>query len=76
MFTSPKSISKLLIEASAVGVILLFIFAFVMYIYNKKTPDSNTVVLLVVSGGLSHLLFEYSGLNQWYSVEYCKLVKP
>jgi hypothetical protein len=69
---SVKLTSTVLKEALFVGLFLLIIFA----IFDFILPESEHKIHinLILSGILFHLGFEYTGLNQWYSLEYCKLI--
>lgn len=65
---SKKNISLVLFEASIVGLCLIVLILLMeQFIENK-------FLLLFVTGFLFHIIFEYTGLNLWYSIEYCKLV--
>lgn len=75
-----KSIPLVLFEAVIVAISLLATFYLVEWIYSKVSLSQMTksplVDLLLVTGFLIHIIFEYTGINRWYSIEYCKLVKP
>lgn len=63
-------------EASVVGislVILVYIIKKFMDYIPNFSGHKQEVELLFVVGFLFHILFEYTGLNLWYSKEYCKL---
>ena len=74
---SAKPVSLIVIEASVVGVcliILVYILKhYVDYIPNFSGNRSEIEFLFVV-GVIFHALFEYTGVNLWYSKEYCKLL--
>ena len=76
MFSSKKSIQLVGFEALVVGICL----AILVYIVKKYivvpniTGYSTDIELFIIVGALFHVLFEYSGINLWYSLEYCKLV--
>jgi len=73
-----KSLQKILIEAVVVGVSLLVIYCIVNKILkstlsNYISSDKNVFyVLLVLSAGLLHIVFEYTGLNKYYVDNYYK----
>ena len=74
---SKKSVWYVLFEAFIVGVILVLIVnllrvTILPYIPNFTGKNAN-IELLFLAGVLFHLLFEYSGLNLWYSKKYCSL---
>ena len=73
-----KSIGLVIVEASVVGVCLILLVYLVKQ-YINLVPDvsgyKNDIELFFIVGFLFHILFEYSGINLWYSVEYCKLLK-
>lgn len=61
-----KNINTILVEAIVVGIIL-YVLVFVLQNYIK-----DKVLLIVTSGFIFHVLFEYLGINEWYSIDYCK----
>jgi hypothetical protein len=75
--SSKKSIQLVSFEALVVGVCLVVL----VYIVKKYITIPNItgypmdIELFIIVGALFHILFEYSGVNLWYSLEYCKLVK-
>ena len=74
---SKKKVINVLIEASVVGICLVLLVKMFSYIVNYLPNITNTskqIELLFVSGFMFHILFEYTGLNVWYSIEYCKLL--
>ena len=67
-----KHLSKLLIEALAVGAMTLVvgkisarIIADIFRMYQINTPY-GTEIILIITGVLIHLLCEISGVNKWY----------
>jgi hypothetical protein len=76
---SLKSFTLILTEATIVGIVLILFFNITDYIFNYYKLDSSNLlyfnIKLFISGFLFHLLFEYTGVNLWYSEEYCKLIK-
>lgn len=70
--SSVKSPIVVLQEALFVGIVLFILYSIVNIIvvdnYYKETMS------LIISGIVFHILFEYTGLNQWYSLEYCKIL--
>jgi uncharacterized membrane protein YedE/YeeE len=73
-----KSFGLVLTEAFVVGICLVilvyFVKQFVNFIPNLSGYRDNIEFYIIV-GMLFHVLFEYSGLNLWYSKEYCKLLE-
>jgi hypothetical protein len=80
-YLSKKSLKSVSIEAVVVGILLIAVVKFVQkYLldYIPNISGKKTVYeLLFVSGFLFHIACEYTGINVWYSKEYCKLLtKP
>lgn len=74
---SAKPVSLIAIEASVVGICLILIVYilknFMTYIPNFSGKREDIEFLFVV-GVIFHVMFEYTGINLWYSKEYCKLL--
>lgn len=71
-----KDVSLVLFEAVVVGVGLILIYELVKQIIKQTgMKEQSNLVILFVSGALFHLVCEYTGVNQWYSEKYCKLLK-
>jgi hypothetical protein len=71
MTSSLKSVRLITIEAIVVGVCLIAFVKLIRYLYDPK----DEMILLFMAGVLFHIVFEYTGINLWYSIEYCKLQK-
>jgi hypothetical protein len=69
MNSSLKPVKLVAMEAVVVGICLIAFMQLVKYLYKTE----NEMVLLFIAGALFHIVFEYSGINLWYSIEYCKL---
>ena len=69
---SVKNPSVIIIEASIVGILLVLLFFILQKLVDKKIDD---IYIIFISGFLFHAIFEYTGLNKWYSLEYCKLIR-
>jgi uncharacterized membrane protein YozB (DUF420 family) len=73
-----KSLKKILIEAVVVGLSFLIIYCIVNRLLKSTlseyiSSDKNVFyVLLVLSAGLLHIVFEYTGLNKYYVDNYYK----
>jgi hypothetical protein len=77
---SLKPLSTIFYEATFVGVGLILLYVLTEYVFknlniNIKDPLNYKYITLFVSGFIFHIVFEYSGVNLWYSKEYCKLIK-
>ena len=75
-----KPVTKVcLIEAPIVGVILILIFIFtsciLKCIYDRKeNHNCHMMFSIFISGYLFHILCEYTGVNTWYSKDYCEII--
>ena len=67
---SKKKISRILIEAVIVGLLLVVVYNPIKYILN----DWNNNILLLVSGAIFHIICEYTGVNIWYVKDYNKFL--
>jgi len=84
-FVSKKPISTVILEGFIVGISLIFLVTFVDYLISLIHPfkfnlfqqlinfEFHYLLVFFITGLLFHLIFEYTGLNLWYSLEYCKL---
>jgi hypothetical protein len=75
---SKKPLSLILIEAIIVGLFLIgfvkFVKDFILPYIPNVSGYKNDIELYLIAGFLFHIVFEYSGINLWYSKEYCKLL--
>lgn len=69
-FGSNKKYSLIFLEAIIVALSMAVMSVFVKYVY--KTD--NYIEVTAISGFLLHLLFEYTYINEMYSVHYCDLL--
>jgi hypothetical protein len=70
-----KPISTIIIEAVVVGAFLVAFYEgvdFFIKTYTKSSP--NMWIKLFITGVIFHILFEVTGVNKWYSVEYVKIL--
>lgn len=75
---SKKQVSVVVIEAIVVGLALLFLIYLLSMLLGLMSLriekfTYNQYILIFISGALFHLLFEYTGLNIQYALDYCKL---
>lgn len=70
-YQSPKGFFKVFIEAIVVGVLLAGLYLILQNYINKNGNDTLNVFIAAI---LTHLIFEYTAINEWYSKEYCKLL--
>jgi hypothetical protein len=68
-----KSVNAVLIEAAVVGVCLIAIVKIVRIVTEKWSLSE--MLILFISGFVFHIICEYTGVNKWYAVEYCKLLE-
>ena len=69
-----KSFATLAVEATVVGICLVILVTILKY-SKAEHYLGNEYALLFVAGVVFHLLFQISGLNLWYSLNYCKWVQ-
>lgn len=70
-----KQVSLVLFEAIVVGIILLVTAYAIRYAFVAAGIDAHQNAIIFISGFLFHVVFEYTGINLWYSIKYCELVK-
>lgn len=68
-----------LIEAPIVGTILVVLFLLILVLSNfitwfKENHNVHMMLSVFISGILFHILCEYSGVNAWYSKDYCDII--
>jgi len=68
-----KSYSLVLFEAVVVGICLILFYYLTGYVLRYVNID-NILIQLFISGALFHLVFEYTGINEWYSIKYCDIL--
>lgn len=68
-----KSVGLVLFEASVVGVFLILL-VYIVKQFENYLPVKSDMMVLFLAGFLFHVIFEYTGVNAWYSREYCKLL--
>jgi len=64
-----RPISRVLVEAGVVGLVLVILYMLLIKSsdFLSLGLDQNPLLLVAASGALTHILFEYSGANQyWY----------
>jgi hypothetical protein len=70
--TSTKPVTTVVIEAIIVGICLLFFTKLVesFMIKSSQKIDMDMIKVIFISGFLFHIVFEYTGINFWYAVNY------
>jgi di/tricarboxylate transporter len=71
---SSKTIGLVFVEASVVGIFLILL-VYIVKQFEKYLPIKSEILILFLAGFLFHSIFEYTGVNAWYSKEYCKLLQ-
>jgi hypothetical protein len=66
-----KNVITIIKESIFVGIILVVLYELYEYLW----ITTNKMVNLFIVGALFHIICEYTGLNVWYSLEYCKMLK-
>lgn len=57
-----RQLTTVLFEALVIGILNALLFVTL----NQLREDINPIVVLVICGGLIHVLFEYTGANEWW----------
>ena len=75
-----KSLGVIAFETIFVGFWLVILFLIILNLTShisllQKNHPYHMIASVFLSGGLFHLICEISGLNIWYSKEYCKILK-
>ena len=77
-YENKKSYGQIfLIEAPIVGISLVLLFILIFILLNlitwfKKHHNTCMIYSVLISGMIFHILYEYSGVNTWYSRDYCE----
>ena len=65
-----KELQRLLIEAVAVGVLVVLLGYVIIYVMEsmklKMNRDKQMIIGFFVLGALTHLVCEFTGVNKWY----------
>ena len=71
-----KDLLRILYEAFIVGILLIILY-YPLKILLKKIGGGidNDNIILFISGGLFHIICEYSGINLMYVEDYNKILK-
>jgi hypothetical protein len=67
---SKKAVLNVLGESVVIGLILLVLFLVVRFIVPSIPMIDNNLIVVFISGGLFHFLFEYLGYNKQYAMDY------
>jgi hypothetical protein len=67
-----KNFKLIFIESIVVAIGLIFLFIILKNIFNNNI--TNNYLLIGLSGSLFHIICEYTGINIWYSKQYCKIL--
>jgi hypothetical protein len=70
-----KSISLLLFESIIVGISSVIVALFTNKLSLPPLVNNPMIDGIFYTGLFAHLLFEFSGINIWYSKQYCDLLK-
>jgi len=60
-YVMERRLTTILTEATVIGIL-----NFLIYNSLKRMGVNSNLNLLILSGALLHVLFEYAGLNQWW----------
>jgi hypothetical protein len=75
---SNKPIQLVLTEAIVVGLLLIgfvkLVKIYILPIIPNISGQPEDIELYLIAGFLFHITCEYTGINLWYSREYCKLL--
>lgn len=80
-YENKKSYGQIfLIEAPIVGFALVLLFLSILFLLNfstwfKKNHTVHMILSVLLSGMIFHILCEYTGVNTWYSRDYCEKLK-
>jgi len=69
MYTSKKNPLYVLFEALILGILLVLMVRIL-----QVTTKFKNMEIIFISIFTLHLIFEYSGLNIWYSKNYCRML--
>jgi hypothetical protein len=74
-----KSKTRIFFEVLIVGILLVLLFLLPLGLLNlipllKKNHNIHMMLSVFISGMLFHLACEYSGVNVWYSKDYCEII--
>jgi hypothetical protein len=78
MFVYKKPFTLVITEAIIVGILLVGFVKLTKDYILPRIPNlsgqKETIELFIIAGFLFHIVCEYTGVNLWYSKEYCKLL--
>ncbi len=69
-----KSASRILIEAIIVGLSFIVLANVIKFIIPALENKNNQIYLFFVTAFSFHIIFELTGINLWYALEYCNLI--
>lgn len=74
-----KPLSTIAVETLFVGFWLIVLFIIILSLTShidalQKDHSKHMILSVFLSGGLFHLICEITGLNVWYSKNYCKIL--
>lgn len=68
-----KDLGLVLFEAVVVGIGLVILYEIIKMVMSVK--EKSNYIVLFLSGFVFHVLCEYTGVNVWYSLKYCEILK-